>query len=273
MFVGWTDPKMSEVVVLFGLGEAGTAFAIDLVSSGITVRGYDPAAVATPAGTTRFDDPADAALGADMVMAMTAGADAEAALRQVEGRIGPSTVYADLSTAPPSSKRALSDIATRMDMPFADVALLGPVSGKGLAVPSITSGPGATAYAEFVNALGGQVEVVGPEAGIAAARKLMRSIVTKGLAGLYLESLELGAAMGDLDWLRSHLDSELTAWDASFVERLLAGTDLHAARRIEEMVAARQMLLDMGIEPALTNGTIERLRMVMNEGMPAVTLR
>ena len=42
---------------MFGLGEAGSLIATDLVAAGQQVRGYDPADVPTPAGVERCDDP------------------------------------------------------------------------------------------------------------------------------------------------------------------------------------------------------------------------
>ncbi|MEY4529586.1 MAG: hypothetical protein RLZZ156_307 [Deinococcota bacterium] len=44
------------------------------------------------------------------------------------------------------------------------------------------------------------------------------------------------------------------------VERLLEGSRLHALRRHEEMQAATQMLLDLEVEPRLTQATAEWLK-------------
>ncbi len=44
-------------VTVFGLGEAGSLIATDLVAAGITVHGFDPAGVVTPDGVTRTESP------------------------------------------------------------------------------------------------------------------------------------------------------------------------------------------------------------------------
>ena len=69
-------------IAVFGLGEAGSLIAADLVSAGVSICGYDPAPVKTPPGVARFDNPIDAVKNADVVMGITAQADAEHALRQ-----------------------------------------------------------------------------------------------------------------------------------------------------------------------------------------------
>ena len=103
---------VNRTVTVFGLGEAGSLIAADLAGAGAVVRGYDPADVATPQGVERYGDPKTAVLGSDLVMAITAAVDAQAAMAQAWDVIGRGTVYADLSTAPPSLKEDLNDTAT-----------------------------------------------------------------------------------------------------------------------------------------------------------------
>ena len=79
---------------------------------------------------------------------------------------------------------------------FADVALMSPVPGRGLRTPTLVSGPGAVSFSERFSALGMPVDVVGAEPGMAATRKLLRSVFMKGLAAAALESLQ-GAEAAD----------------------------------------------------------------------------
>lgn len=246
---------------IFGLGEAGSAIASDLADAGTDVRAFDPARVSTPPGVLRVDEPAAAVFEADVVMSITAGSDAAAAMAQTWAG-GEPALYADLSTASPGLKEDLSCSAAEHDVPFADVALMATVPGRGIATPSLASGSGADRYALWINALGGSVVPIGSDAGRAAGRKLLRSVVTKGLTGVVRESLEAAAAREDQDWLRTHLVELFSQLDVEFLDRLLQGTERHRSRRIQEMEDAARLLVEVGVEPTMTNATVEHLRRI-----------
>jgi 3-hydroxyisobutyrate dehydrogenase-like beta-hydroxyacid dehydrogenase len=255
-------------VAVFGLGEAGSLIAGDLAAAGATVSAYDPADVATPEGVRRHGDPGEAVVDAELVLAITAASDALTAMEQAWDAIGPPTAYADLSTCAVTLAEEMAGIAAAEGVLFSDVALMSPVPGRGLATPSLASGSGAGQFAESINRMGGQVEAIGEVAGLASARKLMRSVVTKGLAGLLIESLEAAGVRDDRDWLWAHLVEELSHLDEDMLRRLLAGTGTHAERRLKEMEAARELLIDLGIDPTMTRATVEILGRVHRRGMP-----
>jgi 3-hydroxyisobutyrate dehydrogenase-like beta-hydroxyacid dehydrogenase len=254
-------------VAVFGLGEAGSLLAADLAMAGATVRGYDPADVPTPAGVERFDDPGDAVHGADLVMACVVAADACAAATQALDAIPDGVVYADLGTGSAELKRELADIVGPR-LAFADVALMTVVPGNGLATPSLASGGGADRYVELVAPLGAVVETVGLEPGIAATRKLLRSVVTKGLAALIIEALRGAEAAGETEWVWGNIVHQLTVTDEVFVRRLVEGTALHDERRLHEMEASRDLLAALGVEPLMTSATAEHLASVSERGLP-----
>lgn len=257
------------VFAVFGLGEAGSRIAADLVSSGAAVHGYDPASVPTPpGGIRRHDHPADAVERADVVLAVTAAADAEEALRQALDRIPGDALYADLSTSSPEQERALAEIAAARRLLFADVALMSTVVGKGVRTPQLASGPGADRYAGALVPRGAPVTIVGEEAGQAASRKLLRSILVKGLTGVAIEALRAGAAAGLEGWLWGEMVREITAVDEQVLVRLISGTVPHARRRLAEMEAAADLLEELGIDPVMTRGTVNSLRQALNDGVP-----
>lgn len=254
-------------IAVFGLGEAGSLIAGDLAGAGARVRAYDPADLTPPAGVLRVDEPETAVVGADLVMVITSATASHDVMDQTLNAISSSTIYADLATAAPGIKVELASAAAAKSVRFADVALMAPVPGHGLAVPSLASGDGAIRYQELINGLGGSVEAIGDVPGHAAARKLMRSIVTKGLSGLLIESMDLARAYDDTDWLRAHLVTELGLGD-DFIDRLLHGPAKHAGRRLEEMEAAAGLMTEIGLDGPMTRATIERLRIVLIDGLP-----
>jgi 3-hydroxyisobutyrate dehydrogenase-like beta-hydroxyacid dehydrogenase len=201
-----------------------------------------------------------AVVEAAVVMAMTAAADAPTALRQALADIPATTLYADLSTASAGLKQRLAATAATGGLQFVDVALMAPVPGTGLHTPALASGPGAESFVEVLVPLGMPVECCGVEPGIAATRKLLRSVVVKGLAALVIESMDGAHAAGLAAETWANLADLVTAADGPFLRRLVEGTGPHAARRHHEMEAASALLVELGIEPVMSRSTVESLR-------------
>jgi 3-hydroxyisobutyrate dehydrogenase-like beta-hydroxyacid dehydrogenase len=257
-------------VTVFGLGEAGSRIAGDLATAGADVNAYDPAGVETPKGVHRHPRPEDAAEAATLVMGITAAADARTALSQALGQIPPGAVYADLATSAPGLKRELAESAGGRGLEFVDVALMATVPGRGLATPALASGPGAGHYAGALNPLGARCEVIGCEPGDAATRKLLRSVVMKGLAGVVIEAVRAAEASGQQEWLWEHLVEVFSAADGSLLSRLVSGTGPHAVRRHDEMEAAATLLEELGIDPVMTRATVEGLARIPDIGVPDI---
>lgn len=258
----------STRVTVFGLGEAGSRIAADLVESGVEVHGYDPAPVGTPEGVIRHHNPGSAVTGAVMVLGITAAADARSAIAQALDEIDQGAIYADLSTAPPALKEDLAATAASRNLAFVDVALMGTVPGNGLATPSLASGPGAARYAAAINDIGGNAQVVGNDPGDAAARKLLRSVVTKGLTALVIEAMEAASGRSDAEWMWEHLVELITDADETLLDRFITGTPQHVDRRIVEMESARGFLESMAVPAPMTAATVESLQRIKSEGMP-----
>ncbi len=258
------------IVTLFGLGEAGSRFAADLAREGHEVHGYDPAPVATPPGVRRADTPADAVRNAELVIALTAAADASEALEQALDVIPLGAVYADVGTGSAGLKQHLAYVAGRQGLLFVDVALMATVPGKGLRTPALASGPGAERYLELMAPFGIDLESVGPVAGDAATRKLLRSVFMKGLAAVVIEAMRAGEAAGQADWLWNNMVDELTKAGAPLLSRLVRGTGPHALRRLHEMEASTALLEELGVDPLMTRSTVESLKRVIRDGLPDI---
>jgi len=259
-------------VAMFGLGEAGTLFALDLIKAGVDVTGFDPAPVATPSGVTRFADPASAVRDADLVIALTASADAVGAVNQALAEIPATALYADLSTSSPAVKQELARIAAGRELEFVDVALMAVVPGRGLRTPALAAGTGAHRYVATMSPLGVPVEAVGERAGDAALRKLLRSVMMKGLAALVIEAMRAAESAGLSEWLWGNLVEEITAADEALLARLVNGTQPHARRRLHEMEACEALLGELGIDAVMTRSTVETLRRIPNELLPVLPL-
>jgi 3-hydroxyisobutyrate dehydrogenase-like beta-hydroxyacid dehydrogenase len=252
------ERSLTELVVaVLGLGEAGGRLAADLASAGVEVRGYDPASASTPRGVERFGDPGSAVSGASIVLALTTAATALTAAEAALSNLGDGAIYADLNTASPALKREVADLVTRSETArFADVALLGPIPERGLQAPVLASGVGARMFAEVFVPFGMPVLVISEEPGDAAAMKLVRSVFMKGLAAAAVESMQAAEALGRREWLAEEIEKMI---GLPFLERALEGSRMHAVRRVDEMEAARELLLELGVEPHIATASAAQL--------------
>ncbi|MGE5274989.1 MAG: DUF1932 domain-containing protein [Verrucomicrobiota bacterium] len=233
-------------VAVLGLGEAGGRLAGDLAQAGVEIRGYDPAVPGHSA------DVRTAVGGADVVLSVNAAKAALNAAVEALPALSPGAVYADLNTAAPALKRELARLLEGTGARFADVALLGPVPARGLATPALASGLGAQAFADAIGPLGMPVTVVSDRAGDAAAMKLVRSVFMKGLAASAVESMRAAEAADCADWLADEIAEVI---GRPLLDRLLEGSTRHAARRLDEMDAASELLRELGVEPRVAEAS------------------
>jgi len=248
-------PSLMEpapAVAVLGLGEAGGRLAADLVRLGVDVSGYDPSSVPTPAGVARTDDAESAVSGATIVLALTTPETALAAAESARAGLRAEAIYADLNTASPALKGEIASLVATAGARFADVALLGPVPARGLATPALAAGSGARGFADAFGPLGMPVEVVSDDPGAAATLKLVRSVFTKGLAAAALESLRAAEVAGHRDWLEGEIAEVI---GEPLLERVVEGSRRHAVRRVDELRAAREVLLELGVEPRVVDAS------------------
>ncbi|MFD9738729.1 DUF1932 domain-containing protein [Umezawaea sp. NPDC059074] len=238
---------MTRIAVL-GLGEAGGEIARDLVAAGADVRGFDPLVDAPPGVDPRTGD-ADAVRDADLVLSVTSAHDAVSTVDSALPLLRPGTLWADLNTAAPRLKAALADRLAGHGVPFADVALMAPVPGKGVRTPMFVSGEGAARYASVLTGFGADITTVPGPAGAAMSRKLLRSVFYKGLAAAVVEALAGAEAAGCAAWLHDDIAAVLAGFDGHAVDRLVDGTHRHARRRADEMAAASEQLAELGVRP------------------------
>ncbi|BDG16351.1 NAD(P)-dependent oxidoreductase [Thermus brockianus] len=246
-------------MAVLGLGEAGSAIAWDLVQAGAEVVGYDPIPEKNVPGIHRAQSEREAAHGAQVVLSVNWARVALEVAEKVAPVLSLGAVYADLNTASPKLKRSLAAILAPTGALFADVALMSPVPGKGLKTPSLASGSGAFAYRERLEPLGAVVEVVGEAPGDAATRKLLRSVFFKGMAAAVMEALEAARRLGLEAELKANVAQTLKEADEALVERLVEGSLRHAGRRREEMLAAAELLAEIGVKPRVARAAAEQL--------------
>lgn len=266
-------------IALVGLGEVGSAFAAELLARGVTLTvASRPSARAVSAagklGITLESDIAAAVRTADIVLLTITGDG----LHEVVGKIAPvlrdGAILADLTAADPPQVVAAADMLGDRRAAFVDVAIMGAVSLHGIRTPLLASGKLATDFAARMNELGFAVTARdGSEVGDASRLKLLRSLFTKGLDALVVESMLAAEALG----LRRDLVELLRDYDErplrDHIDMYLRTHPPHAARRLVEMELAEAQLTALGLPSLTTRATIERYRrtadLVRDAGLPS----
>ena len=153
---------------------------------------------------------------------------------------------------------------------FVDANLMGAVSIYGAAVPLYCSGDGAARFAELFAPLGFSIELAGPDAGTAAAVKMLRSVVTKGMEALIVEALTAASLAGvRSEALRGICEPMDATRYSQFVDMCVRTDVLHAERRAVEMDGVAEGLREIGLQPIMTEATAARLRTSAGLGLRA----
>ncbi|TAE22985.1 MAG: NAD(P)-dependent oxidoreductase [Cytophagales bacterium] len=259
------DHSETMHIAILGLGEAGSHFANDLAQLGITVTGYDPAPKrALHEAVVLKNSNAEAVLGADIILSVNLSAVAEAVALEVASVLQPGQFYAEMNTASPDTKRAVGAIIEPPGALAVDVAIMAPVPPKGIQTPFLVSGPGANRFAEKLFPLGLDITVLSDEMGEAATRKLLRSIVYKGIAAVIGEAVAAGQSFGLEPYIREQIGSVIGGNDPDvgrdLIDRFLEGSKTHALRRSHELEAVVEMLEARSVEAVMSRATLTSLK-------------
>jgi 3-hydroxyisobutyrate dehydrogenase-like beta-hydroxyacid dehydrogenase len=257
-------------ICLLGFGEVGQFLAKDLAAAGIKhISAYDPkfsdtASISSRAlgvANVRAEKSASAAAsGADLVIcAVTAAACTEAANSVVTG-IGKGVYFLDFNSASPGQKQAAGRVIEAAGGRYVEGAVMSPVSPMRMAAPILLGGPHASGFLAEAEQLGfSGMEVFSTDIGPAAATKLCRSVVVKGIEALLTESLLAARSYGIEDTVLQSLDNMFPLGDWEKRSRYMISRSLeHGVRRAEEMREASRTVAESGIEPLMSEATATR---------------
>jgi 3-hydroxyisobutyrate dehydrogenase-like beta-hydroxyacid dehydrogenase len=263
---------MNMGLSLVGFGEAGQSFAA-AAAWGTDARIYDRL---TDQDSTRAAKEADyrrvgvsgvlslpsAVEGAKFVLSLVTADEALAVARLVASCIKAESLFCDMNSVAPATKRAAAAAIEASGAHYVDAAIMAPVNPARLAVPLLLSGGGAEAAAKKLARLGfSNVRVVGSRVGQASSIKMIRSVIVKGIEALTAEAMLAAHAAGVAEEVIASLDAsdrnEPWAKRADYnLDRMI----VHGLRRAEEMEEAVKTLGDFGVEPLLSGGTARRQR-------------
>jgi 3-hydroxyisobutyrate dehydrogenase-like beta-hydroxyacid dehydrogenase len=255
-----------------GFGEAGQAIASGLREAGVTSiaawdilfpqnEGATLKQAGEKIGARLATSAADAVANSDIIVAAVTAASSLEAAQSVAPHIAGNPYYLDINSVSPGRKQEtarLLDGSAR----YVDVAILAPIHPKRHRTPLLLAGPHAQAVLPLlVDELEMQGVIASGEVGAAAALKMIRSVMIKGIEALTAECFLAAQRAGITDEVAASLKNNYPALDwpkviAYNLERMAN----HGERRAAEMEESCVTLRELGIEPFLTEGTVKRER-------------
>ena len=256
-----------------GFGEAAYHIAKGLTGAGLTpIRAFDvmandakvgPLVVERAAGAKVELVPslADLTTLCDIVLCATSAKYALSIAKDAATTIRPGSIYADLNSASPGTKKKIGSLMEPTGALFADVAVMELVPPHGHKVPLAVSGTGAKKFQELLSPFGMKISFINEAAGSSSALKMLRSIFMKGLTALLLETLTAGRKAGVdkeiMDSISGTINSRPLADTATM---LLTRTAIAAERRVAEMGEVLDTLSEMGLDSSTSAATKAKLQ-------------
>ena len=252
-----------------GLSRNGLAEMVAYSRSGAKAAAGDPLrGRAAEAGVELVKSPRELCRRADVILAVTPGKNALAALRAARRHLRPGQIYADLSAA---SVRSMEEAAGLLEegAAFVDASIMGPVPVEGVKVLLLASGSQAGRFRELLAPYGMNIQVVEGGAGAASAMKLLRAVFMKGVTALLLETMEAAQRRG----IRAAVEAELIRWMdsmpfAQVIKRFVGSTAVHAERRAHEMKDTLELLNSLGSSTRMTRATKAWFLDIARSGLP-----
>ncbi|MCS6948454.1 MAG: DUF1932 domain-containing protein [Steroidobacteraceae bacterium] len=260
-------------VALIGYGEVGRALASDLAPR----LAAPPAAWdrlfrephSGPSRTVRADGNAVAAAsmaeaigGRELVISAVTAGECLAAAREAAGALQPGAWYFDLNSVAPQTKREAAELIGAAGGRYIEAAVMSPIHPKRSAAPMLIGGPHAREFVPLAVELGFVgASFCSDRLGTAAASKMCRSVIIKGLEALLTEALLAARRYGVDEAVLNSLYDLLPAKDWPALARyMIARSVQHGIRRAEEMEQVALTVAGAGLEPWMSRATVERQR-------------
>jgi 3-hydroxyisobutyrate dehydrogenase-like beta-hydroxyacid dehydrogenase len=258
-------------ICFIGFGEAGQAIASGLREEGVEriaawdilfpqADGEALKAAAQAIGVDCAPSAAAAVRDAAIVVSAVTAAASVAAAQSVGPHLAGAPFFLDINSVSPGRKQATTKLLGAAAH-YVDVAVLGPIHPARHRTPLLIAGPHALAAAPQLAALGMRADVAGAEVGAAAAIKMVRSVMVKGIEALTLECFLAAARAGVVDAVAASLKNNYPGLDwGKTIPYNLERMARHGERRAAEMEEVAETLSELGVEPLMTAATAQRQR-------------
>jgi len=160
-------------------------------------------------------------------------------------------VFIDLTSTAPAVKRMIGATVTNSGAKFVEGVILGAV--RSLTSPIILlGGPTGDSVALVLQQYGLAARFYSPEIGRASAFKMLRSIFSKGMEAVLVETLVAACRAGLLDEIWEEIRATLSTGKVEdTLETWVRSHACSAQRRSHEMQEVSQFLEEIGMQPVL----------------------
>ena len=264
-------PNGKPTVCFIGFGEAGQAIASGLRGVGVQAmsawdilfpqrEGEKLRQAAEKTGVRCAASAAEAVRGTDMVISAVTAASSVEAAQSVRPHLAGQPYFLDINSVSPSRKQETAKLLGSAAR-YVDVAVLAPIHPARHQTPMLLAGPHAEAVLPALTGLNMRVSVAGAEIGAAAAIKMVRSVMIKGIEALTLECFLAAARAGVIDEVATSIKNNYPGLDwTKIVPYNLERMASHGERRAAEMKEVADTLRELGVEPLMTMATVKRQR-------------
>ncbi len=258
-------------VSFIGFGEAGQAIAAGLRDAGIEriaawdilfpqAAGERLKAAGDKIGVRLANSAADAVAETDMIVSAVTAASSVEAARSVEPHLTGSPYYLDINSVSPGRKQETAKLLGERAR-YVDVAVIAPIHPLRHRTPLLLAGPHAEEISPLLRELEMQLSVTGTETGQAAAIKMIRSVMIKGIEALTLECFLAAARAGLLEEVTASLKNNYPTLDwTKIADYNLERMASHGERRAAEMEESAVTLRELGLDPLMVDATVARQR-------------
>jgi len=257
---------MDELKLGFiGFGEAGFHLAKGLRAAGLTqlfaydINTHSPdfgakiQGRATESAVQLVATSADLARNSDVLLSLVTAPSAAEAAEQTAPFLEKRHLYVDLNSVSPALKEKIDRIISERAARFVEASIMAPVAPYGHLVPILLGGVHAPTLFVLLKPYGMSLEIVSDRVGSAAAVKMCRSIVIKGLEALLFECAIGASRYGADERVFASLDESLPGMDWARLTGYTMGRVLeHGERRAREMDEVAETLRAVGIEPIMS---------------------
>ena len=258
-------------VSFIGFGEAGQAIASGLRETGIeriaawdilfpVAAGERLKAAGDGMGVRLATSAADAVRDTDLIVSAVTAASSFEAAQSVADHLAGNPYYLDINSVSPGRKQETAKLLDGRAR-YVDVAVIAPIHPARHKTPLLIAGPHAEAIAPLLNEMEMTLSIVPGETGKAAAIKMIRSVMIKGMEALSLECFLAASRAGLLEEVTASLKNNYPTLDFTKIadyniERMAS----HGERRAAEMEESAVTLRELGLDPLMVEATVARQR-------------
>lgn len=261
---------MTTVKIGFiGFGEAAASISQGLSGAGVTdISAFDVAPRPAQEGVTMKASLKDLLDGSDVVFSAVTSAVALAAAKDAAAHLNGRHLYVDINSVSPETKIAIGKTVAATGARFVEAAVMAGVPAYGHKVPMLLAGEAASDLIGIMAPLGMVMEDFGPELGRAAAAKMFRSVMVKGMEALFQECVLGADRYGVADKVLDSIGDGYPGIDwKALASHLIGRTAIHGERRAHEMEEVAETLKSLGIEPIMSEAAAKRIAWAARQGL------